>query len=396
MYKFIVTIQIVFGLSIGVGAVEISKVKPISGDGYCLGISAPFSAAIGQYVYVAGGCNFPDTPVAEGGSKVYYNDIWCLNTEGTMQNWIKIGKLPIPAAYGLSIAYQDKVLLIGGNTANGALASVWSMHWQPTKATLVADTLPDLPFGMYNMSGALHGDILYVVGGMVDNIASNILLSLELSKPQNGWQILPSFPGSPRIQLQAGILGKQKAERLYIWGGFTFASHHHPAAILCDGYYYDLQTATWHFAGMVQVDRLHSPISLGGATSIVLDNHQMLFVGGVHHEKMMKEMQIVARRLLPGYADNHAWHQEDATALKTYLSQPPAYYAFNDRLLLFDLDQNRWITLDQNPCYALAGATILQSQKAFYLLNGEVKPGVRTPLCWRITLTESELSKKNF
>ena len=36
------------------------------------GVSAPFSGVVGDKIVVIGGCNFPDVPAAEGGSKRYY------------------------------------------------------------------------------------------------------------------------------------------------------------------------------------------------------------------------------------------------------------------------------------------------------------------------------------
>lgn len=36
------------------------------------GVSAPFVGTIGKSVLVAGGCNFPTTPAAQGGKKQFY------------------------------------------------------------------------------------------------------------------------------------------------------------------------------------------------------------------------------------------------------------------------------------------------------------------------------------
>ena len=44
------------------------------------GVSAPFAGFVGDWLVVAGGCNFPDVPAAEGGQKVYYREVYALNT----------------------------------------------------------------------------------------------------------------------------------------------------------------------------------------------------------------------------------------------------------------------------------------------------------------------------
>lgn len=40
------------------------------------GVSACYAGHIGSTLIMAGGCNFPDKPVAEGGTKRYYRGIY--------------------------------------------------------------------------------------------------------------------------------------------------------------------------------------------------------------------------------------------------------------------------------------------------------------------------------
>ena len=49
------------------------------------GVSAPFAGFVDSVLIVAGGCNFPDKPAAEGGKKVYYSQIYSL-TPGNGKN----------------------------------------------------------------------------------------------------------------------------------------------------------------------------------------------------------------------------------------------------------------------------------------------------------------------
>ena len=55
-------------------AVEYRVLSPLDvGGGE--GVSAPFAGIIGNHLVVAGGCNFPDLPAAEGGAKKFYSHI---------------------------------------------------------------------------------------------------------------------------------------------------------------------------------------------------------------------------------------------------------------------------------------------------------------------------------
>ena len=48
---------------------------PTEEQGFDKGVSACYCGVINGYLYIAGGCNFPDKPVAEGGKKRFYKAI---------------------------------------------------------------------------------------------------------------------------------------------------------------------------------------------------------------------------------------------------------------------------------------------------------------------------------
>lgn len=70
---------------------------PGAADTASLGVSAPFAGIHNGVLIVAGGCNFPDKPVTEGGAKRYYSEIFVLLPEG----WKEIDRLPRPSPTAL-------------------------------------------------------------------------------------------------------------------------------------------------------------------------------------------------------------------------------------------------------------------------------------------------------
>lgn len=77
------------------------------------GVSAPFVGTIGKSVLVAGGCNFPTTPAAQGGKKQFYADIYELtNIDDDTQQWHKIAQLPQPLAYGVSVSVPHGMVCV--------------------------------------------------------------------------------------------------------------------------------------------------------------------------------------------------------------------------------------------------------------------------------------------
>lgn len=59
------------------------------------GVSAPFAGMSKGSLLVAGGCNFPSKPAAEGGEKVFYRDIYELeNPASDKSNWKRQDNCP--------------------------------------------------------------------------------------------------------------------------------------------------------------------------------------------------------------------------------------------------------------------------------------------------------------
>ena len=74
------------------------------------GVSAPFAGFTGSTLIVAGGCNFPDKPAAEGGKKVYYAQVYSLTPGTSSTQWQEQTPLPIPVAYGASVETEEGTL----------------------------------------------------------------------------------------------------------------------------------------------------------------------------------------------------------------------------------------------------------------------------------------------
>ena len=84
---------------------------------------------------IAGGCNFPDIPVADGGKKAYYRDIYIAPlSNDTAFEWKKIGQLPQAAAYGVTISTEKGLICVGGTTATHSLSDVFLLSLQKSIA----------------------------------------------------------------------------------------------------------------------------------------------------------------------------------------------------------------------------------------------------------------------
>ena len=100
-------------------------------------------------------------------------------------------------------------------------------------------------------------------------------------------------------------------------------------------------------------------ISLGGGMGTSFGEGMILCAGGVDKDIFLKALQGI-------YAG------------KEYLSHPVEWYRFNRNLLLYHPQTDKWTTLGEYEQGARAGAVIVSQDGFHYIINGELKPGIRT------------------
>ena len=326
---------------------------PTEEQGFDKGVSACYCGVINGYLYIAGGCNFPDKPVAEGGKKRFYKAIYAakLNADSDRLEWKTVGQMPQPAAYGVSVTYESSLIFVGGNNETGGLTT--AIRLRPTATGMQQEALPSLPHALDNMAGAVVGHILYVVGGNCEGVATQRVWSLDLkSTAKQGWKEEPSIPGIARVQpiaaaLEGGLLG--------VWGGFAPKTDSKAAQLAMNGASYNAGCGTWT-ALPVPTDALGEEVFTGGATAIATLQKGVVVVGGVN-----KDVFLAAINKLP----------------EGYLLHEPEWYRFNNRVLCYR--DGTWTQLLQHSSVARAGCALAYWDGWVYVVGGELKPGIRTP-----------------
>lgn len=326
---------------------------PTEEQGFDKGVSACYCGVINGYLYIAGGCNFPDKPVAEGGKKRFYKAIYAakLNAEGNRLEWKTVGQMPQPAAYGVSVTYENSLIFVGGNNETGGLTT--AIRLRPTATGMQQESLPSLPHALDNMAGAVVGHILYLVGGNCEGVATQKVWSLDLKNTaKQGWKEEPSIPGIARVQpiaatLEGGLLG--------VWGGFAPKTDSKAAQLAMNGASYNAGCGTWT-ALPVPTDAIGEEVFTGGATAITTPQKSVVVVGGVN-----KDVFLAAINKLP----------------EGYLLHEPEWYRFNQRVLCYR--DGNWTQLLQHPSVARAGCALAYWDGWVYVVGGELKPGIRTP-----------------
>ncbi len=307
------------------------------------GRSASYSGYTNEGLIVAGGCNFPTTPVYDGGKKVFYDDIYTLKEN----NWVKSNtKLPAPMAYGVSSAVGNVLYVIGG-TSDGkvSLNGVYSYSSGEIKS------LAPMPKGKDNMSGASIGKKIYVAGGLTDGIATNEVYVYDTEL--NSWSEIAPYPGEARVQPVLVAQNAAEEVRLYLFGGFNPDTKN----IMRDGWAYSPKEKRW-----IQLDA--QPVTSTGGVGVATGVHTILVTGGVNDEKF-------AYGLAP----------KSDSLKRDYLMQDPSWYKFNNQVYAYNTIIDKW-SVAGDAAIARAGATLSKGSNGWYVVMGETKPGVRSNEVW--------------
>lgn len=339
---------------------------PSHEEGMENGVSACYAGALGGKLIMAGGCNFPDVPASEGGKKKFYKGIYAADiTADSVLNWRKVGELPFASAYGVAAVYNDRLICAGGTDGARSLTDVFSVRLNEDGRSAIIDSLPSLPESLDNFCGTVTGRFLLLAGGNRKGVPSNTFWCLDLEDTDAGWTELPSFPGEARTQAVCAAEAQNDGYRFYIWGGFAAASAGNEASLSTDGYCYSSDTKQWT-AVAAPCDENGEALSVGGGTAVTVDNRWVLCTGGVNKDIFLSALRA---------------------PMEGYMLHEPEWYKFNDRLMVYDMKEDAWNAAIRSSHLARAGAVLVSGgNDSFYNINGELKPGIRTPEITRIWL----------
>lgn len=333
-------------------AQETFRITPLSSPqessaGYEKGVSAPFCGSAEGVIITAGGANFPEKPVNEGGQKRFYKDIFTVTQDGV---WKKVGELPEPLAYGCSFTMKDEIILAGGCNSEGAGDKVFSVRYNGRKVRI--KQLTTLPAVIEQAGAATSGNEMYIVGGIVNGKPSADVYKGVFKVRKTSWTKAASLPEA-MVQPVTCLINRT----LYVWGGFNPTT----GEVLSSGYALNTATGEWR-----RIADVPEKGTFTGA-SLAVANGKAVVIGGVDKE-------IFTRGLKATGKDKEA-----------YLTMEPSGYRFNRNIWVFDPGSESWKSAGKSEETALAGAGITVMDGCIYIIGGEIKPGVRTPESWKIS-----------
>lgn len=305
------------------------------------GFAGAFAGVSHDVLLVAGGANFPDKMPWEGGVKVWYETVYALKAPSGA--WEKVGNLPKPNGYGVSLSDDQGLICIGGGDAGQNFREVFRLSLEGGR--LETTPLPSLPKPCALMSGAILGRKIYVLGGIekpTDTTARSDFLMLDLDHLEKGWQELASSPGPPRILSVMSAIG----EAVYVFSGAALTAGPDGKVVrqwLKDAWKYNVSEGWQRLADLPRVAvAAPSPAPMRDGRFLVLGGDD----GGlVHFEPKVKH---------PGFSRD---------------------------ILAYDWRENSWITLAQLP-FSLVTTPAVNWHGKILIPGGEARPGKRSPQVW--------------
>lgn len=310
------------------------------------GFAGMFAGVSGGRLIAAGGANFPNGSLWEGGKKTWSDAIYVLDAPDGA--WRKVaGRLPRAMGYGVFASHGDRVIVAGGEspatdgTGTTPRREVVAMRWTGDDVSL--EELPPLPQPMMSGCGAVLGSTLYVAGGAASPTESlRTFWSLDLSAgAQARWVELEPWDGPSRI-LAVAVAHEG---RVYLLSGAELSEgpDGQPARrYLRDAHCYTPGSGWRRIAELPRA-------AVAAPSPAPVASGRLLVLGG------------------------------DA-ALELHLPQAERT-GFPADVLAYDAADDRWETAGAVPASRVTVPTVLWRDE-WYVVSGEQRPGIRSPEVW--------------
>ena len=335
-----------------------------------IGVAGPFVGNHSGNLIVAGGANFaaPNAPDLWDTPKRYFESAYVLTepTEGTFV-WKQGFSIERPLAYGACASIPEGVVCAGGDDGHHASNTVFLLAWDPRTQSLRQRGLPPLPANSTAGGAAVCGHYLYVVCGQhkpaLDS-ASDVIWRLDISHLETDtitWETLPPVPGGPRAFSLVTSQHNGFEECLYVLGGRRQNPNRDGAAgiePLADVHEFSPNrfaqdpTKAWR-------QRANAPTPLMAGTAVAVGQSHIMVLAAADGSLLKK---IAAD---PDFEKHHP--------------------GFPKRSWAYHTITNTWTDAGTTPACPVTTPAV-HFDNGIALISGEIRPRVRTPAAWRITL----------
>ncbi len=341
-----------------------------------LGYAGMLGGVQDEVVIVAGGANFPYALPWESGKKVWSDAIYIL--EGNA--WRKsTKKLPENLAYGASVSTNDGILCIGGENEKTTSSAVFLLSYDPTNKEVQITDYPSLPEPLAYTSAVIDQDYVYVVGGKNTKNSTNSFYRLHLEE-KKAWEKLKGFPGPPRAVHTIAIQETKDSKKLFVLGGRNQIAGE-KSQPLTTYLSYDLTTENWQDEGKILIDS--KPRVLMGASAQTMGSMHLMVYGG-SDEVLFNALENLSIQL--GKERNDSIVDNLVKRRNDILNN---HQGFSKDILAYNTITKKWFVYDSLSTKVPVTALAFMDDDDFFIVSGEVSPGIRTPKVQKFVIAEA-------
>lgn len=242
------------------------------------------------------------------------------------------------------------------------------------QAADAAPRWPDFPAPIKNGAGARIGATIYAGLGS----AGKAWYALDTGKPGASWVALAPFPDAPRDAANAVAIHGL----VYVFGGSGKNAPDDKALTVFDtGYVYDPAANSWR-----QLPT-RAPLGIFTASAVSVDQQNIVFFGGVN------------KAIFDGYFQDYAVGAADSKERQAlvaghYFDQRPQDYLWTAQVMSYNPQTNQWRNLGTDPQLPTVGAGVAVQGNVLTMVNGEIKPGLRSPHVKEVAIAGDKLTWK--
>ncbi len=342
-----------------------------------LGFAGMMGGMHKDVLIAAGGANFPKAAPWQGGTKVYYDHIFIF----AQDQWQIIPqKLPIPLAYGASVAINEGILFIGGENQAKTNDKVFLLSIDQTTERVTISEFPSLPEPLAYTTAVVDQNYVYVAGGINQTSKSvNAFYRLDLNQKKQ-WEKLTDFPGSPRALHTATVQETKDSRKLFLIGGRNQIKGQ-KSTPLSNFISYDLKKKKWKLEGNIKING--KPQVLMGASSTNLGSMHIMVFGG-SDEVLFNKLETLGLKINStpkGKVNSLLIEKRDSLLLD--------HPGFSNKIFAYNTITEKWFVYDSLTNKLPVTTLSFKHEKEFYIISGEIAPGVRTPKVQKFIITNT-------
>jgi cyclically-permuted mutarotase family protein len=355
----------------------LSEMPPARGETTQYGLAGLLAGVIDDRMVAAGGSNFADSKPWLGGTKLYYDDIFVLNSaeNGSLQWEQPKLKLPAKMAYSACVSAEDAIYCLGGEDATQPLKSALKIYFENNRFKI--EELPELAVAVSNAGAAIIGTKLYLAGGNDSVDATKHFQMIDLSKPENGWTVLPDL----LVAESHAVVASQSdgtEDCIYVLGGRNKTGE--ISTFLSSIQKYSPKDNRWTEAGVLQLEASEK-FGLSAGTGLAFGAQRILLFGGDKGAIFNRTERF--NNAIAAETDTTKREKIIAEKIESLTNHP----GFNSEIYSFDTQTGKLWQVGEIPGLSQVTTTAFWWNGKVIIPGGEIRPGVRTPKISEVEIT---------